>query len=81
MANLYPFKFYLLSNNGQDKEIRRIALKLDMMKDLAYLVLKKKVQVLYPQLLLENFNICYIGKQKSFHCWALFKSNLEMFSY
>ena len=66
MANTLPFKFYFLTNNGQDKEIRRIALKLDMVKDLTYLDLKEKVQVVYPQLLLENFNLFYIGKQHLF---------------
>ena len=71
MMNIIPFKFYLRINNGQ--EIRRFALNPDEVGELTYLVLKNKVQVLYPQLLFANFNLCYIGKQKSFCCWAVFK--------
>ena len=63
---MIPFKFYLRINNGQ--EIRRFALNPDEVGELTYLVLKNKVQVLYPQLLFANFNLCYIGKQKSFCC-------------
>jgi hypothetical protein len=60
MANSLPFKCYLLTNNGQDKEIRRFALDSDVVGNFTYL--QEKVRVVYPQLLRESFTISYIGK-------------------
>ncbi len=60
MANSLPFKCYLSTNNGQDKEIRRFALDSDVVGNFTYL--QEKVRVVYPQLLHESFTISYIGK-------------------
>lgn len=60
MANSLPFKCYLLTNNGQDKEIRRFVLDSDVVGNFTYL--QEKVRVVYPQLLRESFTISYIGK-------------------
>ncbi|KAI9563804.1 hypothetical protein GHT06_011270 [Daphnia sinensis] len=61
MANALPFKCYLLTNNEQDKEIRRFTLESDVVGNFTYL--KEKVRSVYPQLLRENFSISYIDEE------------------
>ena len=61
MAGSLPFKCYL-TNNSQEKEIRRFALESDVVGSFTYL--KEKVRAAYPQLLRENFNLYYIGNDK-----------------
>ena len=71
MANTLPFKFYLLTNNGQDKEIRRLALEPDEVANLTYLVFRKKLLAVYSQLQYENYTLCYIGKhQTTLFCYV-----------
>lgn len=61
MANTLPFKCYLLTNNEQDKEIRRFTLESDVVGNFTYL--REKVRSVYPQLLRENFSISYIDEE------------------
>ncbi|XP_057378861.1 sequestosome-1-like [Daphnia carinata] len=61
MANTLPFKCYLLTNNEQDKEIRRFTVDPDVVGNFTYL--REKVRSVYPQLLRENFSISYIDEE------------------
>lgn len=69
MANTLPFKCYLLTNNEQDKEIRRFTLESDVVRNFVYL--KEKIRSVYPQLLRESFNISYIGEHFYFCLYSI----------
>ena len=66
MAKRIPFKFCLFTNSGQDKDIRRFDIKLDVVGNLTYQYLIDELENVYPLLYNQPSSLHYIGKQTFF---------------
>ena len=60
MSGSIPVKSYLLIPGEDRKEMRRFVIEPDVVGDFTYL--KEKARSIYPQLLLRDFELSYVGE-------------------